>query len=213
MGRDKGLIEIAGDPLIARTASVVKPLVASVTIVGEPERHGGFRLPVLADRDFGEKGRSGRSQGPLVGMLSALETTTSPWNLILACDLPYLTRVWLNWLLVRAMHSQAQILMPRTSGGLEPLAAVYRRECAAPIAAALARGVRKVTDALAELPIEVIDAEEWQEVDADGCVLTNMNTPEDLDKAQAWWETQTSSRVAMPKLRRRRETAPRRRKQ
>src|SRR5271168_3553984 len=105
MGRDKGLMELMGVPLIVRTARLVEPLIAGVTIVGPPERYGAFGVRVIADQEIGEKESGGHTQGPLVAISSALATTIAPWNLILACDLPYLTRDWLNWLLVRAAES------------------------------------------------------------------------------------------------------------
>jgi hypothetical protein len=71
---------------------------------------------------------------------------------------------------------------------MEPLAAVYRRECAAPIAAALAQGVRKVSDAIARLPVEFVDRAEWSEIDPSECILKNMNSPKDYEEARKWWQ-------------------------
>ena len=205
MGRDKALMELLGVPLVVRTARLIEPLVAAVTIVGRPERYRSFGLRVIADQEIGEKGSDGHTLGPLVGIASALASTLVPWNLMLASDLPYLNRDWLHWLLGRAAESQSQIVMPRTHRGLEPLAAVYRRECAASIAHALGRGVRKVTDALAELQVQTVEESEWRKFDPDGRVLSNMNTPADYDEARAWWEASASrqSKKAKPKGRRR----------
>src|ERR1035437_2601435 len=185
MGRDKGLLEFGGVPLIFRTAHLLMPIVATVTVVGSPNRYAVLGLHAIADEVVREEGTS---QGPLAGIASALRTTSTPWNLILACDLPYLTVDWLNWLLSRAMDSRAQIVVPRTSQGLEPLAAVYHRECAETIDAAIARGVRRVTDAVAELRSEPVHASEWRGFDSDGLVLRNMNAPEDYEAAKKWWE-------------------------
>jgi len=212
MGRDKGLMELMGVPLIVRTARLVKPLVAAVAIVGPPERYGAFGVRVIADQKIGEKESGGHTQGPLVGIASALAANIAPWNLILACDLPYLTRDWLNWLLARALDSRSQIVMPRTPRGLEPLAAVYRRECAGPVAQALARGVRKVTEGFAGLQVQAVDAHEWREVDPDGRVLRNMNTPADYDEARTWWEATGTRQSKKAKTKRKREAAPRQRK-
>jgi molybdenum cofactor guanylyltransferase len=211
MGRDKGLMEFLGVPLIVRTARLIEPLVATVTIVGPPERYGAFGLRVIADRDTAEKESGGHTQGPLAGIAGALASTFAPWNLILASDLPYLTRDWLNWLLARIAESQSQILVPRTRRGLEPLAAVYRRECATPIAQALSRGVRKVTNALAELQVQIVEESEWRKIDPDGRVLTNMNTPADYDEARAWWEAAAPRQSKKAKPGRKRQAAPRRR--
>jgi len=189
MGREKGLLEFGGEPVIVRTARLLEPLVTEVTVVGLPERYDALGLRAIADQNLG--GREGKDavRAPLVGIATALKATKAPWNLILACDLPYLTAEWLDWLLARAVDSGAQIVMPRTSRGLEPLAAVYRRECAAPIVAALERGIRKVTDAMAEFRMECLSEGEWSKHDPEGRVLRNMNAPSDYEEARKLLET------------------------
>src|ERR1700674_1983157 len=49
MGQDKCLLELAGLPLVVRTARLLAPLVAAVTVVGPPERYLGLGLDVIAD--------------------------------------------------------------------------------------------------------------------------------------------------------------------
>jgi molybdopterin-guanine dinucleotide biosynthesis protein A len=186
MGKAKGLLEFGGEPLILRIARTIEPLVSSVTVVGPSERYAALGLQVIEDQQFGIAGERGKSPGPLAGIASALSASRTDWNLILACDLPYLSRGWLDWLLARTTVSNGQIIMPRTEGGSEPLAAAYRRECAEPIIAALHRGVRKVTDAMTQLRTEFVTEREWRHIDPDGRVLRNMNTPEDYEEARKW---------------------------
>jgi molybdenum cofactor guanylyltransferase len=191
MGKAKGLLEFGGEPLILRIARTIEPLVSSVTAVGPSKRYAALGLQVIDDQQFGIAGERGKSLGPLAGIASALNASRTDWNLILACDLPYLTREWLDWLLARTKVSSGQIIMPRTEGGSEPLAAVYRRECAEPIIAALHRGVRKVTDATEQLRTEFVTEREWRYIDPDGRVLRNMNTPEDYEEARKWPEARS----------------------
>ena len=186
MGREKALLELGGVPLVVRTARLVKPLVSEVTIIGLPERYAALGFPVLPDLKIVEPEGTGIVRTPLVGIATALTSTKMPWNLILACDLPYLTADWLDWLLDRADRSCAQVVMVRSSGGLEPLAAAYRMECAAPIVTALNRGIRKVTDALDGLRSEFLSEKESGEHDPDGRVLTNVNSPADYEEAKRW---------------------------
>src|SRR5208283_3554216 len=117
---------------------------------------------------------------PLAGIVTALAFTSSPWNLILACDLPYLTAEWIELLLSRAVQSNAKAFVPRTPEGLEPLAAVYRREAYAPLAEAFRKGVRKMTDALAMIPVETIALQDFTVAGQNSLTLKNMNTPEDF---------------------------------
>jgi molybdopterin-guanine dinucleotide biosynthesis protein A len=190
MGRDKGLLDFGGVPLIVHTARLIEPLVAEVTVVGSPRRYSKLGLRVIADDVQVQSRPDSSGYGPLAGIATALGATRSPWNLILACDMPYLSAEWIDWLLSRAVRSRGKAVVPRTERGLEPLAAVYRRECGAQIAAALARGVRKVSDVIEELSVDHIYPREWRRIDPSGLVLKNMNAPGDYKEAQTWWTTE-----------------------
>lgn len=217
MGRDKGLLDFRGVPLILRTARLLDPLVAKVTVVGPPHRYAPLGLHVIADEVRAEGGSEKRGRGPLAGISAALRATHSPWNLIVACDLPYLSAEWFKWLLSRALHSSGEAVVPRTERGIEPLAAVYRRECAARIGAALDRGTRKASDAIEELRLDFVYPRDWRSVDPSGLILRNMNSPEDYDEALKWWSAQVLSerehvKKSRPAPKRKRRSAPPRRK-
>jgi molybdopterin-guanine dinucleotide biosynthesis protein A len=189
MGTEKGLLEIGGVPLILQTVRLVEPLVRSLTIIGPPDKYAELGVRVIPDRDFGIPTDDGKSKGPLFGIGTGLANSESDWNLILACDLPYLTRDWLELLLARAEKSNAQVVVPRTDYGLEPMAAVYRRECVGVIESLLARGVRRATEALRNLRLEVFEQQEWISLDPSGLVLKNMNTLTDYESARKWWNS------------------------
>ncbi len=209
MGRDKGLLDFGGIPLILHTARLLESLVAEVNVVGSPSRYESLGLHVISDMDHAQplNGPDILGIGPLAGIATALAATHAPWNLIVACDLPYLSAKWLDWLLSCALRSRGEVVIPRTERGIEPLAAVYRRECRAPIAAALARGVRKVSDAIAKLRVELPSE----------LILKNMNAPGDYEEARNWWTAERLSRnahVRKPQLEpeAKRLSVPRRRK-
>jgi molybdopterin-guanine dinucleotide biosynthesis protein A len=65
---------------------------------------------------------------------------------------------------------------------------MYRKACLTLVLAAIARGVRKVTDALAGLKIDSISPREWKPFDESGHLFKNMNTPEDFEEADAMLE-------------------------
>jgi molybdopterin-guanine dinucleotide biosynthesis protein A len=186
MGHDKGLLNFVGVPLILRTARMLEPLVAEVTVVGSPRRYARLGLRAIADKNNAQDqdAPDKPGQGPLAGIAAALAATRSRWSLIVACDLPYLSAEWLDWLLSRAVRSRGEAVIPRTERGIEPLAAVYRRECGAPISAALARGVRKVSEAIEELRLDLVYPAEWRRIDPNELVLKNMNEPEDYEAAR-----------------------------
>jgi molybdopterin-guanine dinucleotide biosynthesis protein A len=192
MGRNKALLEINGEPLVQRTASLLTPLVRQITLVisaaqsSSPENkhpYSDFKLPVIIDRL--------PNAGPLGGITTALSTAQSAWCLTLACDMPFLTKVWLKFLLNQIAHAetespqQIQAIIPETTRGLEPLCAIYRSTCAPILTAALEQGVRKVTDAIANLNMKHITENEWRRFSSDGNLFGNLNTWQDyLDSQQ-----------------------------
>src|SRR5882762_4562912 len=217
MGRDKGLLDFGGVPLILHTARLLEPIVAEVTIVGSPSKYAKLGLRAIADDARAQDGPDRPGRGPLAGIAAALTATHSRWNLIVACDLPYISAKWLDWLLSRALRSRGEAVIPRTERGIEPLAAVYRRECGAQIAAALARGVRKVSDVIEELGVDYVYPREWRRIDPHGLILKNMNAPGDYEEARTWWTTERvnkSEHVIEPPQapKQKRRSAPRRRK-
>lgn len=180
MGEDKALLPLAGKPLLLRTAELLSPLVASVTVIGDPARYASLGLAVVPDDAPG--------LGPLGGIATALRISSAEWNLIVGCDMPYLTVAWLEFLMSRALASRADAILPQSDGGPEPLCAMYHARCAPVIAAAIARGVRKVTDGLAGCALEMIPPAEWKAFDSGGSLFKNMNTPADYAEARSRFE-------------------------
>jgi len=177
MGRDKALLELNGVALVARTARLVETVSGRPAIVGAPERLGGFGFTVISDDWPGA--------GPLGGIATALRATNASWNLIVACDLPYLTKAWLGHIVALALASAADAVLPMNERGAEPLCAMYQKKCEHVIRAALERGTRKVTDGLAGLRVESIEPAEWKAFDSEGLLFKNMNSPADYEEAKA----------------------------
>ncbi len=214
MGCHKGLLKFAGEPLIVHTARLLKPRVSRVLLIGPAGPYRRLGLQIVPDRIPG-MGRVAAYQGPLAGIVTALGAASTPWSLILACDLPYLTGEWIDLLLSRAVQSDAQAFVPRTPGGLEPLAAVYRREAFAALAEAFRKGIRKVTDALAMIRVETFALEDFGGYEHNERVLKNMNTLKDFELAKEWWLSREPREIAGLKSRRpprSRQSAPRRNK-
>ena len=177
MGRTKALLELGGEPLILRTARLVEEAAGKPTIVGPRDTFQGFGLNCVEDEWPGA--------GPLGGIATALGASSADWNLVVACDLPYLTKEWLEYLAARAKASPADAVIPENERGAEPLCAFYGKRGERAIREALERGVRKVTDGLAGIAVERIARVEWKSFDSDGLLFKNMNFPMDYEEAKA----------------------------
>jgi molybdopterin-guanine dinucleotide biosynthesis protein A len=180
MGRSKASLELGGMPMLLRTARLVEAVAGAPTVIGNLNSGETLGLATISDDAAG--------MGPLGGIATALRASEAPWNLIVACDLPYLTAEWLEFLAQRGPKSHADAVVPMNTRGAEPLCAMYHKRCEEPIRAALARGVRKVTDGLQDVLVELIDPFEWKAFDSEGLLFKNMNSPEDYEEARRRFE-------------------------
>ena len=180
-GRDKALVEVDGLPMLGRMIALVRSVAENVKVVGAPEKYAQFEREMVSDRWPGE--------GPLGGIVTALEDATKSateceWNLILSCDMPFLTQEWMNFLCERAAKSEAQVVVPYSAHGPEPLCACYRTDAAGALRAAVESGVRKVTLGLQHVTTEVLDEADWKRFDSAGRLFWNMNTAADYEEAR-----------------------------
>jgi len=98
--------------------------------------------------------------------------------------MPFLTREWLDFLCKQASNSGAQVVVPESGNGLEPLCACWHSDALETLETAFGQGVRKVTQAMKRLPMEVLDEQAWKRFDTGGRLFWNMNTLEDYAEAK-----------------------------
>lgn len=103
--------------------------------------------------------------------------------LVVACDMPFLTRAFLVFL--RDALGSHDAAIPRTADGLHPLCAVYAHACLASVERRVEEGRLKVVDALAGLRVREIGPPEIDPFDPGGLLFMNLNTPDDLSRALA----------------------------
>ncbi len=177
MGRDKARLELGGVPLILRTARLVETVAGGPAIIGNPEAYRALGLRAIADDWPGA--------GPLGGIATALRAAATPWSLIVATDLPYLTREWLEYLIARGLASSADAVVATNERGPEPLCAMYHQRAEHVFRGLVERDMRKVTRALLDIRVEAIAPAEWKRFDSEGLLFKNMNSPEDYEEARA----------------------------
>ncbi len=188
-GQDKARAQLGGKSMLRKMCGLVGDTLGSVSVVAPRHRYDDFDLWITEDLWPG--------QGPLGGIITALLATAETdggrdWNLIVSCDMPFLTGEWLTYLIGRAIESSAQVVVPKSEFGLEPLCACWRTDAAAELESALERGVRKVTEGIALLRAEVLDARDWKRFDSAGRLFWNMNTAADYEEARRMMEAEQS---------------------
>ena len=174
MGRPKAELRIGRQPileyLLERLAWPGPTLLVTAPGREHPPAWKRFTREV-ADPVAGE--------GPLRGVLTALEHSATLLVAVTTVDMPNVGRTHLEWLIAQLGETQnAVAVMSRRGDQVEPFPAVYSTAAAGPIGARLSAGDLSV-QALAQHPdfATVPAPGTWDETE----LWTNLNRPEDLD--------------------------------
>ncbi|MSR82043.1 MAG: molybdenum cofactor guanylyltransferase [Candidatus Latescibacteria bacterium] len=177
MGRDKASLQLGGRSLIEHVLAAVRPLDCPTFIVARQAiDHTHLGLPVCPDLFPGA--------GPLGGLCTALHHTSTPVLLLLACDLPFLTPEFLRFLAESLGERQAAVPQSPEAEGLHPLCAAYATSCLPAVERLLDQGEGRMYTLCRQLDLRVLTPEEWQPFDPHGLLLSNLNTPEEYQRAQ-----------------------------
>jgi molybdenum cofactor guanylyltransferase len=175
MGQDKAFIQLGGRTLLAHALELAKSATGNVWIVGSKEKFSAFGQ-VVEDIYPGH--------GPLAGIHSALTSTHTELNLIIAVDMPFLQADFLSYLAAQARISTATVVVPEAGNGFQPLCAVYRREFAERAERALAAEKNKVERLFAEVETRVIRRHELERNGFSEETFRNLNTELDWEEAR-----------------------------
>ena len=179
MPGDKAFMEVAGRRVIDIQLEVIEGLFEEVLVVGNSDRME--HLSVYAKNGVRVVEEPVGGKGPLGGVTSGLQLSGSDENFILACDMPFVRRDAVTF--VMEGLAGYQVSVPLTPKGLEPLHAGYRRDCIDIIARQLDSGKLKITDFYDEVSVHFIPWEELLRFDPTGRLLHNINSPEDMENA------------------------------
>lgn len=115
--------------------------------------------------------------GPLAGLQVALTATKRPWLALLGCDMPFVPAVL--WTLLGTYRDGVQMVVPQGPTGLEPLAALYRRDLASEVEEALERGHLAIGALADATSSHVVAWSDLRELLPENTFL-NANRPEEL---------------------------------
>ena len=173
-GVDKGLVELAGRPMVAHVLARLAPQVGSVLINANqnPDRYALFGHPVVADA-------VGGFAGPLAGLHAGMTEATTPFVVTVPCDSPFLPTDLVARLGIAIVRDGAQIAVARTLDQPHPVFALVRREVLPHLASFLHDGGRKIDAWYATLRIVEVPFDDQEDA------FRNINTATELAAAAA----------------------------
>jgi molybdopterin-guanine dinucleotide biosynthesis protein A len=179
MGRDKGLVEFLGKPLITRVMGRLAPLADEVLITtNAPESYRFLGVPLFPDLNPG--------RGALGGLHTALASATNPLVAVIACDMPFASLELFAHARDLLQNSDDDVAIPESGEGMvEPFHAVYRREtCLPAVERAIDSDQWKLIFWFPQVQVRKITYSEVTRLDPSGLAFLNVNTPEELIYAE-----------------------------
>lgn len=178
LGRKKTLETINNATLLQTVVSQLAFLNSDTIIVTANEesfpRLTGSKLRVVTDIYPGK--------GPLAAIYTGLKISDSFYNLVVACDMPFLNRDLLRYMVQVA--PDYDIVVPRVGDMVEPLHAIYSKECLVPIETLIKQDSLSVNRLFALVRTRYVETEEIDRFDPQHLSFFNINTQDDLRKAR-----------------------------
>jgi molybdopterin-guanine dinucleotide biosynthesis protein A len=148
--------------LLANDASLAQQ-VNGIRFVFDPEPHAGV-LPALA---------------------AGLDAATGEICLAVACDMPFVSAPLFDYLLALQRQTDADVVIARTTGFVEPMHAVYRRAVVlTAIRAALGRGEQRMISYFQDVQVREVAEAEWAPHAPGGTAFFIVKTPAELAEAR-----------------------------
>ncbi len=180
-GRDKGLIELCGRPMICHVVDALRPQVEHLLINANRnlEAYGDLGVPVVSDASEG-------FLGPLAGIASALATARTEWLAVVPCDSPLLRADCVARLAAaRDENPRIDIAVAHDGDRIQPVFALIRRRLVQSLDAFLESGGRKIDQWYGQQRMQLVDFSDIPDN------FENINRPEDRDRIEARLENRT----------------------
>jgi len=175
-GKNKAFVSVGGRLIIDRLLEVFSELFDDLILVtNHPEEFLQWDLTIVTDIfDL---------RSSLTGIHTGLFYSNNPYAFFSACDTPFLNKDLVG-ILIEQIEPKIDIIMPQTAAGFEPLCAIYSKRCLKPAEDHLKARKLKIQWALRSSRTKIIPEKELRKVDPELRSFFNINTPQDLARAE-----------------------------
>ncbi len=179
LGRDKTSEAVGGLDLLHRAVSDVALLDSEIIMVTATEH----TFPKFSDcPKFRAVADVYPGKGPLGGIYTGLIASNTLYNLVVACDMPFLNQDLLRYML--QLTAGFDVVVPRIGSMVEPLHAIYSKRCLPAMQRMLEENNLSVAQLLSMVKTRYVEADEIDRFDPLHLSFFNINTEADLKKAQ-----------------------------
>lgn len=177
MGEDKALKPFLGRPLIQhvrdRVASIADEILVTTNQTSQYAFLGVRLVPDLLP-----------GNGSIGGLYTALACASFPIVAVVACDMPFASASLLQAAANILVRESADVVIPRSEGGLETMHAVYRRATCLPVVLSAIRSNQlRIIDWFSQVRVRELTLAEVYGIEPSGLTFCNINTNEEYLKA------------------------------
>ncbi len=175
-GKNKALIPVAGKRILDRIHDVFANLFDNIMLVtNDPIQYMPWNFNIVTDIF--------PIRSAMTGLHTGLFYVTTPYAFFIGCDIPFLKKELVEILLAN-LEPGIDIVIPETSKGFEPLCAIYSKRCLKPVEEHLLKKSFKIQRIFQKVRVKKIGENILRSVDPDLVSFSNINTPEDLSRAE-----------------------------
>ena len=166
-GSNKALALLAGKPMIEYSLDLLRQYSQYIYISGVKDEYKFLNIAMIEDL-VNEK-------GPISGIYSCLKKATTQYNLILSCDMPFVSKQMIEYLLAHSKTNEATYFT-NDQKDIYPFPGVYTKQCLPIIEQMLNMNnyrMKNLLDRVCSKACEIDRADQYR--------LTNINREEDLN--------------------------------
>ncbi len=179
LGREKALERLHNKTLIEWTMEGLTPVCQTILVVVRQEQFSAIAKAVSKGVVIADLYPSG---GALGGIYTGLVNSNSFYNIVVGCDMPFVNSNLLNYMLGLAPGFDA--VVPETNGMLEPLHAIYSKDCLSPIKKLLGQNKLGISQVFKLIKVRYVCGDEIAKLDKGYLSFFNINTEDDLIRAR-----------------------------
>ncbi|MHC0036583.1 molybdenum cofactor guanylyltransferase [Pseudoneobacillus sp. C159] len=179
MGTNKALLPIPEKPTVERIKDELEDQFAEMILVtNHLEAYQFLNMKMTSDIYPGK--------GPLAGIHAGLKAATHEVNLVVACDMPFVSAGLANMLVERIKEHDA--VVPVIAGKMHPLFAVYRKKIISEIESCLKTDSLRMIHLFEKINVRYLTEHDFAEFNDESLaqIFFNMNHPEEYEKAKEW---------------------------
>jgi molybdopterin-guanine dinucleotide biosynthesis protein A len=160
---------VGGESILNRLLTSLRPLFEEILLVTrQPHLYADFPVQIVEDIY--------KDRSSLTGIHAALVYASSDYGFVVPCDTPFLNPAVIR-LLLGAVESRWDAVVPMLGDHYEPLCAIYSKSCLPVIEAMLDRGDYKIINLFDQIQVKFLSADRFKRVDPELLSFFNVNTP------------------------------------